>query len=339
MDPMNPRCWLFHGSFPEGRRGSFHLSAAAPGAVQCCGSSLVWLPAFFLLKKNSSATLPKSSWDNFTAGWVQEFLPEYPRTPQESHHEGGSNNPLWSIISRVSVSDWHIFEWHQDRAALQLKWDTAALCSEHLCPLFALSAWLSVKSQNQRFPPRALLNVPMSLKYHISTFFFMVALIFFFSFHMIYCHKFDFSSLDSIQDCLDVRNSFQTGLNSHINVIMLLIFIRAETWLQWRIALLGNWFYCFMCPLKNNCKVVFFFYFLCCRILLCHVFLSGKYCSTAFLSVKPGEGSDGIKNACTKMSYALHLHFQITFIFKIHKNISKLCSGIEKPFYLSMCGV
>lgn len=47
---------------------------------------------------------------------------------------------------------------------------------------------------------------------------------------MIYYHKFDFSSsLDSIQDCLEVRNSFQTGLNSHINVIMLLIFIRAET--------------------------------------------------------------------------------------------------------------
>lgn len=40
-----------------------------------------------------------------------------------------------------------------------------------------------------------------------------------------------------------------------------------------------------------------------------------------------------------KMSYASHLHFQITSIFKIHKNISKPCSGVEKPFYSSMCGV
>lgn len=69
------------------------------------------------------------------------------------------------------------------------------------------------------------------------------------------------------------------------------------------------------------------------------VFVSGKYCSTAFLSVKQGEGSDEIRNACTKMSYASHLHFQIAFIFKFHKNMSKLRSGVEKPFYLCMCGV
>lgn len=37
---------LVHESFPEGRRGSFHLSVARPGAVQGFGSSLLWLPVF-----------------------------------------------------------------------------------------------------------------------------------------------------------------------------------------------------------------------------------------------------------------------------------------------------
>lgn len=78
----------------------------------------------------------------------------------------------------------------------------------------------------------------------------------------------------------------------------------------------------------------FFFHFYAVEYSFAGVFVSGKYCRTVFLSVKQGEGTDEMRNACRKkMSYASHLHFQITSIFKIHKNISKPCSGVEKPFY------
>lgn len=85
--------------------------------------------------------------------------------------------------------------------------------------------------------------------------------------------------------------------------------------------------------------MVFFFNFYAVKYSFAVIFVSGKYCSTVFLSVKQGKGSDEIRNACKK--WVLH-HIYTSrelFIFQIHKIIGKLCSGVEKNPFICLCVV